>query len=249
LTLSFWVKCAVTGNFSVGAYQDDSTRAYANGYTINSANTWEKKRITIAPDFSGQIDNNNGSGFRIKFGFGAGTDYDSGSSGIWAAAGATPNITYVDSSWNRNLMGDTTHYLAITGVQLEVGDVATDFEYLPIDELIAKCQRYYCKSWGIDTAVGTATWAGSIYISSSGHNSANHTVYNTARFPVEMRTAATVTSYDMAGSSGKVSMQAGDNIAATVINVSSFGFAAGGTNGAANALRRLIFHYTADAEL
>ena len=142
ITLSFYVKSNKTGTYSNElVQQDNSSKHYSFDYTINSANTWEYKTITFAGDASGVIDNDNGIGLQVKFWLGAGPTYTSGtySTGQWqsrtvgnAASSSSPNVAdTVGNTWQ------------ITGVQLEVGTVATPFEHRSYGEELALCQRYY----------------------------------------------------------------------------------------------------------
>jgi len=78
LTLSFWVRSNKTGTYIVWFYADDGNRTISKAYTINSADTWEKKTITIDGDTAGTINNDNGIGFRVNFFLGAGSNYTSG---------------------------------------------------------------------------------------------------------------------------------------------------------------------------
>jgi len=80
LTLSFWVKSNKTGTYVVRLLQPDaSSRMVTYAYTISSANTWEKKTITVTGDTSGTINNDNGNGLNMTWWLSAGTDYQSGS--------------------------------------------------------------------------------------------------------------------------------------------------------------------------
>jgi hypothetical protein len=140
LTLSFYVKCTATGNLQVNLRDLDNARIIANTFTINSADTWEFKTITFAGDTSGAFDNDNASSLRLGFMLGTGTDYK---------GGAVPTSWEALSSTDKNA-GDTLNFSSsasndffITGVQLEVGDQATDFEHLPHDVQLQRCKRYF----------------------------------------------------------------------------------------------------------
>jgi len=139
LTLSFHVRSNKTGAYTVGLYSEDGTRHIVSSYTISSADTWEKKIVTFAGDTGGTINNDNGEGLRLWFWLGAGTNFSSGTHATsWAAYDAT-NVL-VDNQVN--LADSTDNEWYITGIQLEVGDDASDFEHLPTDVQLDRCMRY-----------------------------------------------------------------------------------------------------------
>jgi len=139
LTLSFWVKSNKTGTYIAELYQTDATRAVSYAYTVSSANTWEKKTITYVGDTSGQIDNDNDTGLQIAFWLATGTDRSSGTLATsWAS------VNNPDRGVGQvNLADSTSNYINITGLQLEVGEGASNFEFLPYDVQLQRCQRYY----------------------------------------------------------------------------------------------------------
>jgi len=143
MTLSFWVKSNKTGAATFDFLQkDNSNKMISKSYTINSADTWEYKTISIPADTAGVINNDNGQGFQISWWLNSGTDFSSGSlQSNWS--------TYDNANRNASNLGvggAINDYLAITGVQLEVGDVATPFEHEPYAETLQKCRWYYRKS-------------------------------------------------------------------------------------------------------
>ena len=116
LTLSFWVKSNKTGNYVVWFTQDDIARSTNKIYTINSADTWEKKTLTINGDSSGVINNDNGLGMQVRFILDAGPDVSSGTSpnGEWETT-VTANVF---AGQTAHLADSTSNYINITGVQL-----------------------------------------------------------------------------------------------------------------------------------
>ena len=137
-TLSFWVKSAKTGTYIAEFRDIDNTRNISKSYTISSADTWEKKTITYPGDTSGAFGNDNGSSLELN---------------LWLAAGSSNTSGTLQTNWgsqvaaNRavgqvNLGDSTSNDWYITGVQLEVG-TASDFEFLPFDVNLQRCQRYY----------------------------------------------------------------------------------------------------------
>ena len=141
LTMSFWVKSNKTGTYIITLYDGDNNRIIAKSYTIDTADTWEKKTITFAGDTTGAFDNDNGSSLHVYMWLMAGTTYTSGTlqttwNGQASANWAVGQVNLADS---------TSNYINITGVQLEVGEGASDFEFLPYDVKLARCKRYYEK--------------------------------------------------------------------------------------------------------
>ena len=142
LTLSFWVKSNKTGSATVQLLQNDnSSKNISPSYTISSADTWEYKTISIPADVAGNIDNDNGPAVSLIWWLNSGTNFSSGSNQTtWATYSATDS-----NASNLGVGGATSDYFAITGVQLEVGSVATPFEHRSYGEELAACQRYYQK--------------------------------------------------------------------------------------------------------
>ena len=139
VTMSFWVKSNKTGTYICEIDDNDNSRNINKSYTINSADTWEKKTITFAGDTTGTLDNDNGSSFRIFWWLGAGTDYTSGTLATdWEATTAANRAV-----GQVNLADNTSNEWYVTGVQLEAGTTASDFEFLPHDVNLGRCQRYF----------------------------------------------------------------------------------------------------------
>ena len=141
IVVSFYVRSNKTGNYSFNIQQqDNSSKQVTLNYTINSANTWERKTFSIAGDTSGVINDDNGSGFQISWGLAYGSTYTSGSARpAWTA--------YADADFGAgqaiNLLDSTSNEWYLTGVQLEVGPVATPFEHRSFGDELSRCQRYY----------------------------------------------------------------------------------------------------------
>ena len=182
-TASFWVKSNKTGTYICGLRDQDNDRAISKSYTISSANTWEKKTITFARDTTGTLNNDNGESFRIDFHLVAGSNFTSGT--LQTSWG-----TRVDA--NRavgqvNLADSTDNEWYITGVQLEAGTTASDFEFLPVDVNLQRCQRYFVQ-FGKNQGVGEA--AGDLYGFGITNND-NLNSFILIPLPVRMRTAPT----------------------------------------------------------
>ncbi len=223
VTLSFYVRSSITGTHGGAIGNGSDNRNYPFTYTISSADTWERKTITISGDQTGTWATGTGRSLQVVWGLGVGSTY-SGSAGAWAAGdinSATGATTGVLGTLN------ATWYL--TGVQLEIGPVVTPFEHRSFGQELQLCKRYFHK-------VG-----GSAYC-----NIATVTNFTTGgmlgpfHHPVEMRAAPSVTK------SGDWAVLGGDTtVNQTAVSsdsngkVSEIGFASGsgGTSGRSATLR------------
>jgi len=144
VTISFWVRSSLTGSFAGFLNNSAQNRTYPFSYTISAANTWEQKSVTIAGDTTGTwIGGTNGIGAGVWFSLGCGSTYQ-GTANAWTAS-----TTYGVSGQNQ-IVGTSGATFYITGVQLEVGSVATPFERRDYGRELALCQRYFYKINAID---------------------------------------------------------------------------------------------------
>ena len=183
LTLSFWVRSNKTGTYTCEIYDGDNTRFVSKTYSISSANTWEKKTMTFDGDTTGALDNDNANSLNVHFWLGAGSDFTGGTfnNGTWS----TTTNTRVSSS-QVNLADSTSNEWYITGVQLEAGTSASDFEFLPFDINLQRCERYFYQA---GTSVNDA---GEQNIGIGQWYSASEIVYNIYA-PTTMRTKPSLT--------------------------------------------------------
>ena len=246
ITVSFWVKSSVTGTYCLGLANDSFLRQYIKEYTINSANTWEKKIITITGDTSGTWDTDNGRGVCIYWSLAGGSDRQ-GSEGWQTPSGAGNAMI---TSNQVNFIGTTNATFQLALAQLEVGEGASDFEHLPYDVQLQRCQRYFSASYG-NNPVGTNTWDGTVAgrnydTSNRGENAVS------IHYPVQMRALPTLTAYSKAGTSGK-GVQGSTSVDTSTVERNCT------LRGSETILRAAImsvdsvsffqFHYTANAEL
>ena len=211
VTLSFWVKSSVTGNHALGLQSwAPSRRSNTHSYTINSANTWEYKTVSFTMDTTAVTVANNEKAFGIRFGHAAGTTYEAATdSGGWVTA---DDFGFSGAAYP----GETTNATwQITGVQLEVGKVATPFEHRSYGEELALCQRYYSQIY--------YQWEGTI------GDTGNFAPYNPV-LPVTMRAAGTVTHTNASNGSAVSGLNSssidpyGLNTVFVVLNLSGTGY-------------------------
>jgi hypothetical protein len=172
ITISFWVRSSLTGTFGGSLRNSAANRSYPFSYTINAANTWEQKTVTIAGDTTGTWLTNNGVGVYVNFSLGAGSTF-SGTAGAWSAA------NLISATGATSVVGTSSATFYITGVQLEVGSTATPFERRLYGQELINCQRYYYKLQG----TSSESFVGSGY----NNSTTNSLIY--IPFLVQMRTS------------------------------------------------------------
>jgi len=188
VTLSFWVKSNKTGVYCASVYKgagSGTAYMYRKEYTIDAANTWEKKVVTISPTAgstalitasAGAIANSNAMGLQIVFGFTWGSNFH-GTDDTWQTGsgyGTSNQVNWLDS---------TSNNFYLTEVQLEVGDTATDFEHRSFGDELQRCQRY-C----FVTPIGqTYSWT-----SLSGYCNSTSNALTFYQYPVRMRATPTL---------------------------------------------------------
>ena len=181
--MSFYVKSSITGTFSFTIYRDEpgTDRIVNKTYTINSANTWERKTITIAGDTDRAVNNTNTSDWWNVWHLAVGSDYDGSVRSVWQ--------NYVTTNWAGGHAQDGGVTTAgatwqITGGLLEVGSTATNFEHRCFGEELSLCQRYYFLLAKDDGAQQQPIFNAQAYNSS--------TCYGNVYFPCTMRTDPTI---------------------------------------------------------
>jgi len=137
ITVSFWARASATGTYPVCLRNNSVNRSYVTTFTINAADTWEYKTVTIVGDTSGTWEKTTSTGVGMTIANVAGTDKQIASLNTWTAG----NYTSHSSCTNWLATNGATFY--ITGVQLEKGSTATSFDYRPYGTELALCQRYY----------------------------------------------------------------------------------------------------------
>jgi len=190
ITLSFWAKSTLTGTFGGSVANGDYNRFNPFSYTISAANTWEYKTVTITGDTSGSWSTTNGNSMRVIFSIGAGSGR-LGTAGTWTSSvleGVTGQTNHIATNGSN---------LRITGVQIEEGTSATPFEHLQFGQQLALCQRYYEKSYDINTAPATNATKGLELV--AGTTDGNQNFYQTVRFAVPKRANPSINFYKSDG--------------------------------------------------
>ena len=181
ITVSFWVKCSTAQTFALRVQHEDAGGGYTKSYTITSPNTWEYKTLTFSGNTTTSLVNDNGRGFRLRWSMCAGSNYTGSDSTAW---GNGSIFGLHENDW----LASTGSTWQITGVQLEVGESATEFEYRPYGMELSLCQRYY-QDFSNGMGVGYLAWK---YTPNNGHWL--HLVCNP-----RLRASPTVTSSSWAG--------------------------------------------------
>ena len=191
LTLSFYIKSNLTGVVSIEVKSNDSptsTSHFRGTATINSANTWERKTLVIPGHADLVFNNDNGDGLSFTFMYAAGPSFTSGThvTGQWTDTTSGERA----SSSNIDIFSSASNFVSLTGVQLELGGKATDFEHEPYCDTVRKCLRYYYASRVDGTlGVGTNNYGSGFF----GFGLNGNIIGGGARFPEPMRGIPTMT--------------------------------------------------------
>ena len=174
LTLSFWVRANTAGQYSASITSGDFGDRFIHAFTVG-ANTWEYKSFTMPPP--SQWGTSSGYGLRVYFDLGSGSNYQSSTLDQWIYGGSV-----YAASGNTRVTGVNGRTFEVTGVQLEVGPNATEFEHRPYGEELALCKRYYQKMGDSNTNELTL----------GGYAVNNTNIYTSIQLPVEMRAVPTL---------------------------------------------------------
>jgi hypothetical protein len=244
ITLSFWVKSSLTGTMPV-VFLNDVDRLYATTYTINTANTWEQKTVTVTLSTSGTWNSTNGRGLLITWGLGSGSTYTTSTlnawqnlDGLYFTTGAVAVGGTLNATWQ------------LTGVQVEVGTVATSFDFRPYGTELQLCQRYYQKTYPQGSVPGntSGSQAGALWSPVPTTNSYN--IIGNWNFAAVMRATPTITTYNP--TTGSTSTFIGDGSDFTPVGVTAIGDRSAAIYANNVSVSTAVFvsvHATASAEL
>ena len=246
MSLAFWVKSSITGNYSVGLSNGAGTRSYAVPYTITTANTWQFVTATIPGDtVAGWTLSGNSAQMFVTFGIQLGSTY-SGAANVWQA-GNLPGVT-----------GGVSNFITTLNASFQLGPCGLWVAPAPqpllrtsIAAELQRCQRYYEKSYDLGTAVGTNTQAGmlnpQLFLTTGIVSNMNAT----GTFRVTKRAGPTVTMYSAStGAAGKVRDVVNNvDVNAPLTMSSNSNFITNATSSVAGGNFNLQGHWTADARL
>ena len=250
VTVSFYVKGNAAALYVCELFDADNSRSITQSFAVTT--DWNRIELTFAADTSDPLDDDTAASLFLNIWLHGGSTYTGGTFAVntWndqtaANRYAVANRTSIFDSTNRTFF--------ITGVQMEIGTQATDFESRSFNEELALCQRYYEKSYDYDVAPGTTTYVGTH--KGGGGTTTRTTSYlcgESPTFSVQKRDNPTIVVYDQAGGAGKcqrwelgVVNTNNQTVAVGDICMKNFLFYSSGSQNATG----VQCHYTATSEL
>jgi hypothetical protein len=246
-SLSIGLRVSITGTFCTSIVDQALGQSYIMDCVIASANTWQLYQFPNIAAFPGGANfgaTDIAAAYLVRICAASGTTFNAGTNGAWSAAN---NIA--DSS-QTNLFATNGATLDFTIIQHEPGSVCTPFIFVPFDQSLRACQRYFYKSYRYVDYPAAASAIGPIRFYAGNGNA----TFGTLRYPVKMRAAPTVVTYsDVTGTINKIRdvIGAADTVSSTItgtedglnqVNGSAITAGASGYTGSAS------FHITADQD-
>ncbi len=180
ITISFHVRSKQTGTYALNLFLDDDVVHFTKTYTISSADTFEKKTITFPANTSAVVEDDTGKGIEFTWWLRAGSTFTSGSAMTGYEGYSNGDVAVGHAV---DFLDNSANEFYLTGVQVEIGDVATPFEYIPFADNLARCQRYYYKPASTNNVMGR--------LNSPAGNLNDFT--GSINYPVTMRATPTIT--------------------------------------------------------
>ena len=136
-TVSFYVKGNANATYVVEMYDLDNNRQV--GKTFSVTTSWTRVVLTFPADTTGALDDDNAASLQLGIWLHAGSNYTSGT----LATSWVSNVSAQRAGGITSFFDSTDRTFFLTGLQMEVGSVATDFEHRSFAQELALCQRYY----------------------------------------------------------------------------------------------------------
>ena len=187
-TVSFYVKANASATYVCELFDNDNSRQISKTFSVTTS--WTRVVLTFPADTTGAFDDDNAGSLYLNIFLHAGSNFTSGTlnSTSWASNTNANRAVGIDSFFD-----STSRTFFITGVQLEVGDTATDFEHRTFSDDLTRCQRYYNRSYPYGTATAAADNNTPIHHMSRG---GNYNIIGQFFHPRDMRAAPTVVLYN-----------------------------------------------------
>lgn len=254
LSYSFWVRSSMPGVFTGAIRFGDSSYSIVHSFTIEQANTWEKKTALAIPSLisaqPGYTEYRTGRGLTLLLTFACGTDFHASTPGQWEVGN---KVSVAGSS---NFLSSVGITIDIAEVQLEPGYTITPFEYRPIGLERTLCKRYFEKTYDEDVPVGTATNQSTIFLTKLHPSMSTVLRFNSEghRFSVEKRAIPTMTFYSTNGVVGYMSRYNSPSEIREILSVSGTTkrhpiFYMSINDPTVDLEMAHVVHYTADSEL
>jgi len=245
-TVSFYVKGNANATYVCELFDVDNNRHVAKTFSVTTG--WTRVELTFPADTTGAFDDDNARSLDFTIWLHAGSTYTGGTlPSTWAAFSNANRAVGAGS-----IFDSTSRTFYMTGLQMEVGDTATDFEHRTFGDELARCQRYYQTSFRAGVAPNDSDTS-AVYqtaVDYSGGYTVGHAFYQT-----NMRGLPTVVTYTSNPSSNAATNRvcyyngsSWNNCTMGITNRTESGFALEANTGDTNTVL-LQFNYTADAEL
>jgi hypothetical protein len=244
VTVSFYVKGNAAALYVCELFDVDNSRSITQSFAVTTA--WNRIELTFAADTSDPLDDDNVASLVLNIWLHGGSTYTGGTFAVntWNDQTAANRYAVADRT---SIFDSTDRTFFLTGVQMELGATATDFESRSFCEEYDLCKRYYYQSYDLGVAAGTTSNAGAIMLYAITGNTFRYNIY----FSPSMRASPTMTFYNVEdGTAGEMNREgAGGTSPEALAVVFNSPKRAMLYNTAIGIAGNYYFHYTASAEL